>query len=95
MAMMKRLFELTDERETLIIRLAGMASILRSARAHGGAIPVVCLLDCTARHWVRWGTLDRCSNCCTPVLSADHWHRLLVDALRTSATASTADKRAA
>jgi hypothetical protein len=92
--MMKRLFELTEERETLIIRLAEMAAILRGARASGAAVPVVCLLDCTARHWIRWGEHDRCSNCGTPVLSADHWHSLLVWVLRETA-ARTAEKHAA
>jgi hypothetical protein len=84
MACMKELLELAEERETLLIRLAEMAAILRGARAAGAAVPVVCLLDCTARHWIRSETLDRCTSCGTPVLSADQWHRMVVGALRAS-----------
>jgi hypothetical protein len=90
MATMKQLFELTEERETLIIRIADMASILRSVRVNGAAIPVVCLVDCTARHWIRWGEDDRCTNCGTPALSADIWHRMLTEALRAHAALSAA-----
>lgn len=85
----------SDEREELIIRLAEMAGILRSARSQGAAVPMVCLLDCTARHWIRWGDADRCTNCGTPALSAEVWHRLLVGALRHCSARIAVERRAA
>ena len=85
MGLVKMLVDLADEREELIIRLAELAGILRTARRAGVAVPVVCLLDCDARHWIRWGNSDRCTNCGTPVLPADVWHRLLVGPLRSHA----------
>jgi hypothetical protein len=85
MSAMSDLHTLTDEREELVICLAEMAGILRDVRATSAAEPVLCLLDCSSRHWIRWGRQDRCTNCGTPALPASTWHRLLVEALRASA----------
>src|SRR4051794_11482207 len=97
MARMSDLHTLTGAREDLICRVAETAGILHDARAAGAAVPVVCLLDCDPRNWIRWGTLDRCTNRGTPALSADTWHRLLVGALRASVATPTAqpERRAA
>jgi hypothetical protein len=84
-----------EEREELIIRLAEMAGILRAARREGAAVPVVCLLDCSARHWTAWGRGTVCCNCGTPAVAADTWHRWLTEALRTAAQLAPAERRAA
>jgi hypothetical protein len=84
MSATKSQFELAEDRETLIIRLAGMADTVRTATAAGAAMPVRCLLDCDPRHWTPWGRSDICCNCGTRPLPADQWHRLLVAALRAS-----------
>lgn len=84
---------LIDHREELIIRLAEMAGILREARLHHAAEPLLCLYDCDAHHWTPWGPGDVCCNCGTRPLAASHWHRLLVAALRE--TIMQDDERAA
>ena len=80
MAMMNALA--TYEYEELIVRLVEMAGALRDARRAGAAIPVLCLLDCDPRQWVRWGHAERCANCGTPPLAADVWHAALTRLLR-------------
>jgi hypothetical protein len=84
-----------EERETLIIWLAEMADLLRAARRAGAAVPVVCLLDCSARHHTAWGRGMVCCNCGTPVTDAATWHRWLTEALRTIVVLPVAERRAA
>jgi len=94
MGRLNDLATLTDSREETIIRLAEMAGVVRTARAAGAAMPVLCLLDCDPHHWTAWGSADICTNCGTRPLVADQWHTLLVAALR-ALPASLAVRRAA
>jgi hypothetical protein len=82
---------LTEERETLILRLAEMAAVVRGARGElmPELMPELCLLDCDPEHWTAWGPRDVCCNCGAPVLPADTWHRLLTEALRDVANLPT------
>lgn len=66
----------------LVIRLAEMAGSLRAARLAGAQVPLLCLLDCSARNWIAWGCGEVCLSCGTPPLPADRWHALLTAALR-------------
>jgi hypothetical protein len=84
-----------EEREELIVRLAEMAGLLRAARRAGAAVPVVCLLDCSARHHTAWGRGVVCCNCGSPVTDAATWHRWLTDALRRAVTLPAVERRAA
>lgn len=96
MSAMKTIFELTDDPEELVIRLAEMAGLLRGVRAAGAAEPVLCLLDCDPHHHAAFGPNDFCTNCATLVLPAGQWHRLLTLALRAcEARAPWAERRAA
>ncbi len=83
------------DREELIIRLAEMAGIVRSAHAHGAAVPVVCLLDCDPHHWAVWGHSEVCCNCGTRPAGADIWHAALVTALRRASGVGTHGEREA
>src|SRR5437868_2728123 len=82
MSAMKTIFELTDDPEELVIRLAEMAGIMRDVAAAGAAEPVLCLLDCDPHHFVSFGPNTACSNCATRVLPASQWHALLTIGLR-------------
>ena len=84
-----------EERETLIIRLAEMAGILRSTTRKGQPAPIVCLHDCAPRCWVRFGWQLWCTDCGTPVTDAATWHRWLTEALRTVAQLAVTERRAA
>jgi hypothetical protein len=77
----KTIFELAEDREELIIRLADMVDTIRTAVEAGAAMPVRCLLDCEPRHWTPWGRSDICGNYGTRPLPADRWHHLLVATL--------------
>jgi len=73
----------TFEPYELIILLANHAETLRSVHAAGAAMPVVCLEDCDPRRWVPWGPREVCTNCGTPPLAANTWHKILTETLRT------------
>lgn len=47
--------------DELVIRTCEMAGILRSAYRHRAAVPALCLLDCSARHWIHLGPDLACS----------------------------------
>jgi hypothetical protein len=72
----------TYDFEELVIRSAEIAGILRDARRAGAAEPVLCLLDCSSRHWITWGPREICANCGTRPLPASTWHSALTTLLR-------------